>query len=200
MTLEYTNRKGDVYIPQAGKTKTGKPRYWCGQKLTGEPLDAIPVGYEFREDPASSIVTLRKVRPTEISPLEIEILSDGIRKYAGLEYFIVDVEGDSLVVYISDRGADMADEMFARFGRHLLVSPSRVQETKDWIMRHSHYTKMMRFRLVDPAERLFVAQRWCFRGSVDDWIGLGIRTRAPLPDLVRTYVQDLGKDSFYDLM
>ncbi|MEI8372902.1 MAG: hypothetical protein WCJ35_08715 [Planctomycetota bacterium] len=200
MTLEYTNRKGDVYIPQAGKTKTGKPRYWCGQKLTGEPLDAIPAGYEFREDPASSIVTLRKVRPTEISPLEIEILSDGIRKYAGLEYFIVDVEGDSLVVYISDRGADVADELREMFGGRLWAMSSRMQESKDRIMRRSNYSKMMRFRLVDPAKRLFFAQRWCFRGSVNDWIGLGSRTRAPLPDLVRAYVQDLGKDSFYDLM
>ena len=24
--MDYTNRKGDVYILQAGKTKTGKPR------------------------------------------------------------------------------------------------------------------------------------------------------------------------------
>ena len=98
--MEYTNRKGNVYILQAGKTKTGKPHYWCGRKLTGKPLNAVPAGYEFREDPASAIVTLRKVRPTEISSLEIQIVSDGLRKHAGLEYFIVDVDGDSLVVYI----------------------------------------------------------------------------------------------------
>ena len=67
-------------------------------------------------------------------------------------------------------------------------------------MRHSNYTKMMRFALVDAAKRKFVVQRWCFRGSVDGWIGLGRRTAAPLPDLVRTYLQDLGKDSFYDLI
>ena len=27
MAVQYTNRKGDVYIPQAGKTKSGKPHY-----------------------------------------------------------------------------------------------------------------------------------------------------------------------------
>ena len=112
----------------------------------------------------------------------------------------MDVEGDSLVVYISDRGADVADELREMFGGRLWAMSSRMQETNAWIIRHSHYTKMMRFRLVDPAKRLFFAQRWCFRGSVNDWIGLGSRTRAPLPDLVRAYVQDLGKDSFYDLM
>jgi len=198
MALQHTNRKGDVYILQAGKTKTGKPRYWCGQKLTGEPLEAIPEGYEFREDPASAIVTLRKVRPSEIRPLEIKLLSDGIRQYAGLEHFIVDVEGDSLVVYLPDRGTD---EMLEIFGGLLSGMSRRVQETKARLMRHSNYTKMMRFSLVDPAKRLFAVQRWCFRGSIADWIGvMGRRARASLPDLVRTYVQDLGKDSFYDLM
>ena len=200
MTVQYTNRNGDVYLLQAGKTKTGKPRYWCGKKLTGEALDAIPAGYEFREDPASAIVTLRKVRSTEISPLEIEILSDGIRQRAGLEHFIVDVEDDSLVVYLPDRAEDQADEMLERFGGFLSVMSHRMQETKDWLMRHSNYTKMMRFSLVDPAKRLFVVQRWCFRGSIDDWIGLGSRSRAPLPDLVRAYVPELGKETFYDLI
>jgi hypothetical protein len=198
MAIEYTNRKGDVYILQAGKTKTGKPRYWCGQKLTGEPLQAIPEGYEFREDPASAIVTLRKVWPSQISPLEIQLLADGIRQYAGLEYFIVDVEGDSLVVYLPDRGADAMLEVF---GGLLGGMSRRVQETKARLMRRSNYTKMMRFSLVDPAKRLFAVQRWCFRGGIDDWIGMiGRRARAPLADLVRAYVQDLGQESFYDLM
>ena len=84
-------------------------------------------------------------------------------------------------------------------GRARCLSP-HVQGTKARLMRRSNYTKMMRFKLVDRAKRLFVVQRWCFRGSVDDWIGLGSRTRAPLPNLVRTYVPDLGKESFYDLI
>lgn len=199
MAVQYTNRKGDVYILQAGKTKTGKPRYWCGQKLTGEPLEAIPAGYEIREDPGTAIVTLRKLRPTEISPLEIKIVSDGVRQHAGLEHFIVDVEGDSLVVYLPDRAEDMADEMLERFGGLLSAMPFRMQETKERIMRRSNYTKLMRFSLVDPAKRLFAVQRWCFRGGIDDWIPM-LGGRGPLPDVVRTYAQHLGKESFYDLM
>ena len=199
MVLEHTNRKGDVYILQSGKTKTGKPHYWCGQKLTGEPLDAIPAGYEIREDPASAIVTLRKVRPTEISALEVKILSDGIRQHAGLEHFIVDVDGESLVVYLPDRGENVADELREMFGGRLWAMSPRMQETRDWLMRHSNYTKMMRFALVDPAKRLFAVQRWCFRGSIDAWIQL-LGCRGSLPHVVRKCVPHLGKDSFYDLM
>jgi hypothetical protein len=199
MAVEYTNRKGDVYILQAGKTKTGKPRYWCGKKLTGEPLDAVPAVYEIREDPGNAIVALRKVQPTEISPLEIELLSDGIRQYAGLEHFIVDVEGDSLVVYLPDRGEDEADRILGRFGGMLSLMSPRMQETREWLMRHCNYTKMMRFTLVDAAKRKFAVHRWCFRGAIDDWIQLP-GCRGGLPDLVRKCMPHLGKESFYDLM
>jgi hypothetical protein len=200
MAVQYKNRKDDTYYLQAGKTKTGKPRYWCGKKLTGEPLEAIPEGYEFREDPATAIVTLRKICFSEISPLDVKILSDAIRQHAGLEYFIVDVDGNALVVYLPDRGEDAADQLLEEFGGFHSLLSHRMQEKKAWLMRRSAYTKMMRFTLVDPAERKFIVERWCFRGSVDDWIGLGRRTALPLPELARMYVEELGKESFYDLM
>ena len=56
----------------------------------------MPAGYEIYEHPEAGLVSLRKTKPTEISQLERDILSDGIRRYAGLEHFIVDVDGDSL--------------------------------------------------------------------------------------------------------
>jgi hypothetical protein len=31
---------------------------------------------------------------------------------------------------------------------------------------------MMQFILDDKEERLFTAQRYCFRGSIDDWIDI----------------------------
>jgi hypothetical protein len=73
-----------------------------------------------------------------------------------------------------------------------------MQAAKDSLIQTSNYTKMMRFELVNPDERVFVVQRWCFRGSVDDWIWVG--GPAPLADLVRQYGQHLGKESFYELM
>ena len=198
MSLEHTNRKGDTYILQSGKTRTGKARYWCGRKLTGEPVDAIPKGYELREDPANALVTLRKVRPTEISLLEKELLAEGIRKHAGLEHFIVDVDGDSLVVYLPGIGEDDADRMLNMFSVRLPGTSPRMRAAKASMIRDSNYTKMLRFTLMNPAERTFVVHRWCFKGSIDDWIWLG--GPAALPDLVRQYAQHLGKESFFELM
>ena len=42
MAYKHRNRRGDVYLLQAGKTRTGKPRYYFGRKLTGEPVHEVP--------------------------------------------------------------------------------------------------------------------------------------------------------------
>ena len=56
----------------------------------------------------------------------------------------------------------------------------------------------MKFVLVDADERLFTVERWCFLGSIDNWVHL----EGPgfLPDQVVKYVKHLGKQSFYDLI
>jgi hypothetical protein len=56
---------------------------------------------------------------------------------------------------------------------------------------------MMQFILADEERRLFLAQRYCFRGSIDDWIGIG--SLDTLTNLVRTYVKHLGKESYFEL-
>ena len=196
--VEYTNRKGDTYYLQAGKTPTGKPRYWFGRKLTGEPVQSVPAGYEIYEHPEQGLVSLRKTKPTAISQLDRDILSDGIRRCSGLEHFIVNVEGDSLVVYMADMSQDKLDRLM-----NLLAGPSSIlspgmQAARESMIQASNYTKMMRFTLVNPEERVFLLERWCFRGSIDDWIWVG--RPAPLADLVRQYAPHLGTESFFELM
>jgi hypothetical protein len=60
MPVEYTNRKGDVYYLHAGKTPTGRPRYFFSRDPEGAPLDAIPAGFEPYESPEGGLVYLRK--------------------------------------------------------------------------------------------------------------------------------------------
>jgi hypothetical protein len=198
MSLKYINRKDQTYYLQAGKTRTGKPRYWFGKKLTGEPVEAIPGGYEVRESPENGTVTLRKIRPSEIAPPEIEFLSNAIRKEAGLEHFIVDVDGNSLVVYLPGMSEREAERTIRELAGPLSLMSHRAAEFKASLIARSGYDKMMQFELVDGDERLFTVQRWCFRGSIDDWIWLG--GPAPLPDLIRKYVRHLGQESFYDMI
>ena len=68
MAYERCNRRGDVYLLQAGKTRTGKSRYYFGRKLTGDPVEAVPSGYEVFESPERGQVFLRNghVTPAEV--------------------------------------------------------------------------------------------------------------------------------------
>ena len=60
------------------------------------------------------------------------------------------------------------------------------------------YQKVLRFTLIDEDRRSFAAERWCFLGSIDDWIPLS--DSGDLSKLVRRYGPHIGKDSFYELM
>lgn len=60
-----------------------------------------------------------------------------------------------------------------------------------------HYTPDMQFVLVDETKRTFATLRYCYLGSIDDWIPIG--RSGKLPRLVKRYVKHLGKESFVTL-
>jgi hypothetical protein len=70
-------------------------------------------------------------------------------------------------------------------------------ENRQSFSRYVDYEAAMRFVLVDKKARTFVAQRFCYLGSIDDWID--ISEPGKLADLARTYLPHLGKDSYFDL-
>lgn len=47
--LSYANRRGDRYDLHAGRTRTGKLRYFAAKTVGDGALDAMPEGYEFTE-------------------------------------------------------------------------------------------------------------------------------------------------------
>lgn len=128
----------------------------------------MPPGYEVYEKPENGQVLLRKSKPSRIIAVERETVESAVRRDAGLEHFRVEVEGDSLVIYTPDLGEEEADSMFDLFG----VSPFRRASGKECLLKRTHLTKMMRFTLVDPEARLFEVERWCFKGSIENWFFL----------------------------
>ena len=62
---------------------------------------------------------------------------------------------------------------------------------------NQNYTAMLRFRLVDKKRRSFVAQRFCFLGSIDDWIFLSGPEN--LKTLVGRDIRLLGTEEFFNL-
>ena len=55
----------------------------------------------------------------------------------------------------------------------------------------------MRFKLVNATDRIFIAERFCSRGSINDWIPIG--DAGNLSELSWKYIRHINNDSFYEL-
>jgi hypothetical protein len=188
MPITHTNRNQDVYYLHVGSTKTGKPRFWFSTKDDGDLADSIPDGFEIYENPGAQVF-LRKVTPQVVTPFEVALVENGLKRYAEGEDCRVDLQKADIVVYHSDRPDP---SYLSEFGPFLRTSSYRFP---------SHYTKVMRFTLVDPKDRKFRVQRWCFRGSIDGWIDLwSSGGDGNLADLVKKYCPHIGQESFFELM
>jgi hypothetical protein len=197
--LEYENRMGVVYYLQEGKTTTGKPTYYTSKKPTGIPLAALPEGYEFYERPDTAQVVVRRARSSSITEFERKQVEAIVLRASGLEHVVVEIDGDALVVHTpSVSGADADREMSMLGGSFFGLATARAEEYRAERLRHCQYMKMLRFELVDPDKREYRAERWCFRGSIDNWISLS--GCGSLAKIVEKYAKHLDRESFFELL
>ena len=63
--------------------------------------------------------------------------------------------------------------------------------------RQARDVPQLRFRLLDPAQRTFCAERMCYVGGIDDWLTLG--DAGPVAGLAAELVPTLGTDAFDEL-
>jgi hypothetical protein len=192
--MEYVNRRGDRYYVFQGQTKTGKPKYFaskCETSEKGVKVASLPGESEIFENPRNATVSVRRRKPSSILPAERDLVHRLAAELSAYSCVQTIVDGDRIVIYTPDTGPDAAAAALARdFGPAL----SRVA---DWMTRYTNYSADLRFTIHDVDRRTFVAERYCYRGSVDGWIQ--IHGPASLESLVRKLVPHLGEDSFYEL-
>ena len=79
--------------------------------------------------------------------------------------------------------------------------PERLRQVyeglREVLDQHARFSPVLRFILVDEKKRTFRAERWCYLGSVDDWIDVG--PIGPVRRLARKLIPKLGSDAFFDL-
>jgi hypothetical protein len=201
LAVDYKNRIGKTYYLREGKTKTGKPRYFFSSKQhgKGEEVEHIPEGYEIYEHPENAQVFLRKKRPQLITDIEKQLVKRYVQTLRGSKRYLLDCQDDCITVYESN--ADIGDlkSIFSHFMQDAPIRPGITVDDAVSTLVSSvdrYYTAMLRFRLVDKEERKFMAERFCFRGSIDDWIHLG--GPDDLKELARRYIGLLGTDKFFD--
>ena len=192
MPITHTNAKGQTFSLYQGTTKTGKPKYYFAMQSEGTLAKAVPAGYEIYENPNAQVF-LRRIPPKIITDEECQIVEEGMRTYAEVKDYKVDVRGNALLIYTADQ--DM--ETLAA----IVCNPhaSREENTRRMTLLRQgiHYSPMLVFQLIDAQRRTFQTQRYCFLGSVDDWIEIG--KPGKLTQLVKRYVKHLGQDSYVEL-
>ena len=201
MAVHYTNRTGKTYYLRQGRTKTGKPRYFFSSQRheKGQTVEDIPEGYEIYEHPENAQVFLRKTRPQLITDIEKQLVKKYANKLARSKRYRVDCKDEYITIYESSADTEDLRNIFGGFLNPASLCPGMTVDNAISALvsaADQHYTAMLRFRLADKKRRTFTAERFCFRGSIDDWIYLGGPDH--LKNLTERYIELLGTDNFFD--
>lgn len=202
MELQYRNRVGKTYYLFQGETRTGKPRYFFSSRKEGKgrKIEKIPEGYEIYEHPENAQVFLRKKLPRIISDIEEQFLKNQLKKVKRSKEYIVDCKNKYITVYESNLDVGSFKGTIGSLLNNNFSTPgASVGDSMAGLVdiANQHYTAVLRFILVDQEKRTFNVNRYCFRGSIDDWIYLA--GPVSFKSIVIKYVEALGTDEFFDL-
>lgn len=201
MSVQYTNRVGKTYSLYEGKTKTGKPRYFFSSRQDGkgEVVEHIPEGFEIYEHPKNAQVFLRKKRPKLITDIEKHLVEKHVKQLTRSKRYRVDCKDKCIIIYESDVNIGELKDILSDFVKYRPPRPGMdADETLNTLVNiaDQNYSAVLRFRLIDKERRTFVAERFCFRSSIDDWIFLG--SPGDLKKIAASYVSLLGTDNFFN--
>lgn len=187
MSIEHASRSGKTYYLHVKSGKAGKPNFFFSTDAKGSLADDVPNGYEIYENIGGQVF-LRRIPKKFITDEELEITRRALTAHGGQWRFKTEVKNKIITIYETDAHERLSD------ARIPWIDP---EKEKQFRIQHAYYQAVLRFILTSHPQRQFSAERFCFRGSVDDWIGLG--PPATLPDLIKKFVKHLGNESFYDL-
>jgi hypothetical protein len=198
MPISYTNRKGVTYTLYRGQTRSGKPRYYFGRpgQSQGEPVTELPAGFTISES-VNGVVSLVKDRPSPIQPEEVAAVEAVVKQHPQARRYRVAVKHDRIEIY-EQVGPDY-DVLFRELRIPGLSRPGLAEELRAQEERHAQYAPVLRFNLLDPAQRRFGVERMCYRGSIDGWLELMQWGPGPVAELADALVPTLGTDQFYEL-
>ena len=123
--------------------------------------------------------------------MPVEVVRSRIKKYSQVKYYKIDIKENVIFIYLVDQDISMLSKLLES------APGTRGKNLSDIIDELISYSPMMRFVLVDAKRRQYTAERYCFLGSIDDWILIGETDE--LSELVKKYVKHLGQDSYYEL-
>src|SRR5215813_8527184 len=102
--ITHTNAKGKTYYLHQGTTKTGKPKYYFSMESKGTLAKTIPAGFEVYETPNAQVF-LRRIPPKIITDEERQVVEEGMRKYAEVQDYKIDVKGNVIEIHMTHQNS-----------------------------------------------------------------------------------------------
>lgn len=190
--VSYTNRKGQVYYLHAGKTKTGKPRYFVAKTIGAGALAELPAGFEIVEN-VNAVVSVRRIDPRarKVPETDLAQVRAELAKHPRLRRYRADAVKGEIIVFEPIGG--LSDELARHLVASLQVIPFQLEQHRSELDKGTHYSPVLRFAPIDGEYAVF---RMTYRGD-GGWSWALDEGR--LGSLVPKYLNKLGTSAFFEL-
>jgi len=191
VALTYVTRRGDTYYLHAGKTKTGKPRYFVAKTVGVGALDTMPPGFELTES-VNGVVSVRRIDPDAptVPDGDVELVRAELGRHAHLRSHRAEVVDGEIVIFEPDR-AHTLDEFAAMAG----MSRRLLEERLGGRLARTRYTPIMKF--VPGGLDDYNMRRMTYRGS-GGWSWP--LAQGSLEKLAKKHIRLIGTDEFFELL
>jgi len=189
MSIQHISRTGKTYFLNLVPGKTGRPNYHFSTRPGATRADVLPEGFEIYEN-VNGQVFLRRKTPRLITDTEEELVKTALKCHADEWRYKVEVKKNALIIHEASDNTAILERIAPPWLNQSDIARSVIQS--------ANYMAVLRFILVDDGKRLFLAERFCFRGSVNDWIGIGAGPQT-LRTVIGKFIKHLGQESFFDL-
>jgi hypothetical protein len=193
MSVTHTNRKGDTYYLKRRQGKGGRAKCVFSKDPHGEMVDTIPVGYEVFEHPNGQVF-LRKQIVSEFPDADYQEIQQYMRKHFRDEQYILERKRVEVVIHFADEEPYDLPNTLTTLNAFTQVRPDKLAELK---RQSLGYSPMMRISFNSKSGE-YSLERYCFLGSIDDWIHL--ESSMSVKKLIAKYCKHLGDESFYELI
>jgi hypothetical protein len=189
MSIQHTSRTGKTYYLHVGESKSGKPNYFFSTEPEEPLVNSVPGGFEIYENVRGQVF-LRRKTPQLITEEELALVREALNRHAEEWRYKVEVKKTAVIIHEASDNSALLEEIALPW-----ISKATLKQSA---IRSASYMAVMRFVLADREKRLFSAERFCFRGSVDDWIDIGGPAQQ-LPVLLKKFIKHLGQESIFEL-
>jgi hypothetical protein len=188
--LTYTNRYGERYYLHAGRTRTGKLRYFVAKTSAEGMPDAMPEGYEFTES-INGVVSVRciKRRGPQAPEQHMELVRAEMRQHSHLRCYRAENVRGEIVIFEPSSGLILEAE------RASLCGIRGIQSAFDFPAARIRYAPIMKFTPCGAG--CYSVHRMTYRGQ-GGWSWP--LANGPLAKLAARFIEKIGTDAFFDLM